>query len=482
MSIKGKRFSAWIVLAEILLFGCFAKAQNLQTIIKISAAEKINVEGKFTENDLSWTFSNSAIGAENLAARIRDFNLFDEQNRAVNFRKLIEGEYLAAARANKFCYTVGAKMPPNRLAAAHVSWLNDEQGILMLDDLLPQNAANRTAQIKFDLPDGWKIISVEKQTGATDFSTENYQKAIFAVGRNWRETETANLRLAISGDWRFSDREALETATEIYDEYRRLFGALPISKAQIFLIRLSKDAFAGSWSAEARGANVMIASADMPFKSQSIQRLHEQLRHELFHLWVPNVLALTGNYDWFYEGFAVYQALRTGVETNRIRFDDFLHTLAEAYQFDNFQRPQISLVEQSKTSRSGENSRVYSRGMIVAFLTDARLLRSGKSRSAKTVLREVFQKHRVPKQPIDGNRAILDILKNHPQLDALVENYVTGTSEINWKTDLEAFGIEAVEENSTIRLRVKSKLNNRQKDLLDELGYNNWRKISERRK
>lgn len=492
MSIKAKRFSAKLtVFTMIALCGGFAaSAQNFQATIKISAAEKIEIEGNIgeAEANFSWTFLDSATGAGDLAARVGGFELFGEQNRLVKFRKLMTGEYLAEAKASRFKYSVELKPPPKQTARAHVSWLTDEeQGILMLDDLLPQRAANenKTARINLELPDGWKIISGERKSGENEYSVENYEKSVFAVGRNWREIETANLKLAISGEWQFSDSEAADAANEIYEQYRRLFGAPPTGnrKAQIFLIRLPKNALVGIWSAETRGANVTIASADMPFKAQSIQRLHEQLRHEIFHLWLPNRLALTGNYDWFYEGFAVYQALRAGVRMNRIRFEDFLATLAEAYQFDSFEKPKTSLVEQSRTRRSGENSRVYTRGMLVAFLADARLLQTSKGkRSVETILRETYQKHRVPNLPTDGNQAILDILKNYAELDSLVKDYVAGTNEINWKTDLETFGIESVEENSTVRLLVGRKLNNRQKDLLNELGYNNWRKISEERK
>ena len=42
---------------------------------------------------------------------------------------------------------------------------------------------------------------------------------------------------------------------------------------------------------------------------------------------IPNDVNLSGNYDWFYEGFALYQSLKLAVGLNRIRFEDFLDTL-----------------------------------------------------------------------------------------------------------------------------------------------------------
>ena len=217
----------------------------------------------------------------------------------------------------------------------------------------------------------------------------------------------------------------------------------------------------------------------MPFRSQSAQRLHEQLRHELFHLWLPNHLALTGNYDWFYEGFTVYYALRTGLGMNRIRFEDFLDTLAQAYNFDNLQNRKTSLVEASKNRWNVENNPVYARGMLAAFLSDVAILNKSKGRrSISIIFRDVYQKHRRPNEPADGNQAILKILNAYSELNSIVEKYIAGADEINWKTDLDAIGIEAVaEENQIVRLTVKAKLNGRQKDLLNKLGYNNWRKV-----
>jgi len=491
MSIIEKRFSVWIVLAEILLLAFFSAAQEIDAAIKISPPDSVSVEGRFfwgssNRSKVNWTFLNRIAGAENLAARISDFNLSDKQGRAVSFKKLAEGEYLANEQATIFSYRVNAKPLPNAAATAHVSWLADEQGILMFGDLLPQFAANNqivAARIKFELPSDWKIISGEKKSGENAFYVKDIEKAIFLVGKNWRELETANLNLAISGNWQFSDAEALRTAGEIYEEYRKLFGESPVDKAQIFLIRLPKDVKFGRWAAETRGANTTIVSADMPFKSQSAQLLHEQMRHELFHLWMPNRLALTGNYDWFYEGFTVYQALRTGVAMNRIRFEDFLDTLAQAHNFDGLQSRKVSLIESSKNRWSGESNQVYARGMLAAFLSDVALLRESRGkRSIAVIFRDVYQKHRTPNEPTDGNAAILKILKNYSELNPIIEKYIAGADEINWKTDLETIGIEAKEENSFLRLAVKAKLNGRQKDLLDKLGYNNWRKASEVRK
>ncbi|MBA4122109.1 MAG: hypothetical protein H0X72_06565 [Acidobacteria bacterium] len=487
-----KRFSAAaIIFAEILIFAVVSWSQDIEVNLKVLSASIVRVEGRFLNGNLkqskrNWTFLRSIAGADNLGARISDFSLTDEQGRIVSFKKLIDGEYLADGEANSFQYQINLKPLPNAATLAHVSWLKDEQGILMLDDLLPQFFGDKqpiSAKVKLDLPSEWKIISSEKISNDNIFLVKSIEKAVFAVGKNWRGQEISNLNLVISGEWQFTDAEAAKVAGEIFDEYLKLFGEIPAEKAQIFLHRFPKETKFGRWEAETRGTNLMIASSAMPFKTLSLQRLHEQLRHELFHLWIPNNLALTGNYDWFYEGFTVYQALRLGIAKNQIRFEDFLDTLSQAYNLDNFQSQKLSLIESSKNRWSGASNQVYARGMLVAFLCDLAILKQSRGkRSINDIFRGIYQKHRVPNESADGNAVILKTLNNYSELNLIIANYVQGTENINWKTDLESVGIEEEGEKSSIKLNVKTKLSGKQKDLLDKLGYNNWRKISEKSK
>ncbi len=496
MSTIQIKFSATaIVLATILLLVNFVTAQEIEANIKITSPASISVEGRLTKETQNhslknWSFTNSIAGVENLGTRVSGFNLGSEKNQPIAFVKLSESEYLASDKAAAFQYQVSLNLPKDANGMAHVSWLDDEKGLLMLGDLLPQLPAKNqavAARVKFDLPVGWKIISSERNSGENSFEVKNVEKAIFLVGSNWRERELVigktNLSLAIAGEWQFSDEEALKMTGEIYVEYRKLFGETPTDKLQIALIRYPKEIKFGRWAAETRGANVTILSADMPFKTQSAQRLHEQLRHEIFHLWMPNNLALTGNYDWFYEGFTVYQSLRTGVSMNRIRFEDYLDTLAQAYNLDNLRNRKISLVEASKNRWSGANDQIYARGMLAAFLCDVALLGQSKGkRSISQVFQEIYRQHRASNAPEDGNAAILKILKNYTELAPIVEKYIAGAEKINWEANLESVGIEAKEENFITKLAVKMKPTGKQKDLLDKLGYNNWRKTWERRK
>lgn len=462
-------------------------AQSLEAKIKIadSSTNTIQIEGKIldAEKSQNFYFLNSFAGENNLGNRISNLLLFNEEGE-IKYKKLIEGEFLAEKKYNSFAYQFNAALPPNISAQAHISWFTKEKGILMTADLLPELGDKKSAKITFALPANLKITTVEKRLSENVFEVSDISKAIFFVGVNQREKEISvdkfKLNISVTGDFLFSDDELFKMSNDIFNEYRKLFGENPQKNAQILLVKFPSEAKSGRWEAETRGSTVTILSADMPFKSQSSQRLHEQLRHEIFHLWMPNNLNLSGNYDWFYEGFALYQSLRTGIAVNKIRFEDFLDTLARTHSIDSLQTQKVSLIEASRNRWNGANTQVYARGMLVAFLCDITILQKTKGkRSLSELLGEIYQKHRLPNQREEGNVAILRILENYPELRPIVEKYIKGTEKIEWQAELKNVGIVSKEENFSTKLMIEAKPNGRQKDLLDKLGYNNWRKLTD---
>lgn len=478
-------FYAALAFALILQIFSNLQAQTVEAKIKITDSN-VFIEGDFKDaetakNVTNFSFLKSYAVIENLGARISEVNLFDKNGQKVNYKKLVDGEFLAESAFAAWNYKIDLSVAKNISAMAHVSWLSSEQGILMPGDLLPEFAEKTSARITVELPKEWLISTTEKRLSENVFEVADVEKAIFYIGKNWREKEivlnSAKINLIISGEWQVSDDEASQTAQEIFGFYEKLFGGKSFEKAQIFLGKFPREVKAGRWEAETRGANITIFSSEMNFKTQSLQRLHEQLRHEIFHLWLPNGVNLSGNYDWFYEGFALYASLKTAVAMKQIRFEDFLDTLSRAHSIDTLQSRRVSLVEASKNRWNGTNTQVYARGMLVAFLTDIALLQKSKGKNSLTeVLREIYQKHNFSAPRQDGNTAILNVLQTRAELRPIIEKYIKGTENIVWQTDLDAIGIESATENFATKLKVKADPNGRQKDLLDKLGYNNWRK------
>ena len=480
--------SIFLLFAVCLQAALNTSAQTFEAVIDIDPVRSIAlVEGKlhsdgveFTDPNLS--FTASVAGHRDIAKRIRGVEIFDQQGAPVPFRKLIDSEYLAEGGVFSWRYEVDLAPLKDVNAAAHASWISGEKGILMLADILPIMKSPR-GRLKLRVPSGWNIFTTETSSIDDVFDIENAGNAVFAIGRGWQSGRPlepkSNMGVLVTGERHFTPAEAAEMAQEIFLELKSVFGEEPVGRNQVILSNFPMGSSSGQWQAETRGRNVTIISSDMPFKTQSLQRLHEQLRHELFHLWIPNGVNLTGNYDWFYEGFALYESLKLGVAVNRIRFEDFLDTLSRAHTIDNAGSQRTSLIQMSANRFSGANTQVYARGMLVGFLCDISMLQQSKGkRSAADLLKELFGKHRKPTAPAEGNTAVLALLKSNPNLVPIVEKYIAGSDKLEWASELAGAGIEDTDAGPLTSLRVKEKLNGRQKDLLDKLGYNNWRKLA----
>jgi predicted metalloprotease with PDZ domain len=351
----------------------------------------------------------------------------------------------------------------------------------MLADILPINESKGRLIVR--APAGWEILTTESGEADNVFNIFDASRSVIAIGRKWQRVQTPgpkfNIEIFVSGERHFTTTEVATMTREILAELQGFFGVDSGRRRQLILSNYPTASTPGQWQAETRGRNVTIISSDMPFRYQSLQRLHEQLRHELFHLWIPNGVNLTGNYDWFYEGFALYESLKLAVALNRIRFEDFLDTLSRAHTIDSAQSKRTSLIEASMDRFSGSNTQVYARGMLVAFLCDIALLEQSKGkRSVENLLTDLYAKHRKPAEPVDANTAVFALLRGNPKVSLVVDKYVTGAEKIEWVNELGAFGIEDADAGPLTTLRVKQKLNGRQKALLDKLGYNNWRKLS----
>jgi predicted metalloprotease with PDZ domain len=500
------RTANFIILPVLLFVAVTAQAQaqtqELEIRLKITAPSsaaaaataKVAVAGRFSDARAapkSWSFLQNYADVTNLGARVANLKFSDESGQTLEYKKLAAGEFEAAKAPASFEYEVNAEIPAQLTAAAHVSWLSATRGLLFAGDLLPRNLHDFAAKAVLEMPDGWRAATSENQISEKVFAVKNIGNAVFLVGTDWRSPfasrfEQTKLQFATAGEWQFTDAEAAQMSEQILTEHAKVFGAetpFPFQKAQILLLPFPRPADFDRWRAETRGSTVIILSAPTTFKSSALNRLHEQLRHEIFHLWIPNSLNLSGHYDWFYEGFALYQALKTGVRLNQIRFDDFLSTLGRAYDLAEAisrRRPDVSLLEASERrwiNSSGEL--IYAKGLVAAFLCDAALLRaSGGRRDLDVIFREVFQKHRASNQKQDGNAAVIRILKQNAELVSIAVQYIEGNSKIEWRNELSSFGITAEESAAgATNLKVVVRPNGRQKDLLDKLGYNQWRKL-----
>jgi len=268
----------------------------------------------------------------------------------------------------------------------------------------------------------------------------------------------------------------------VHKAHHEVFGAMPSKQGTLILFPFPQTVTASKWSAETRGSTVTLLMGKLPSKTAALLQLSVPLTHELFHLWVPNALALEGDYDWFYEGFTVYQAARTAVRLGLLTFQEFLSAIARAYDAYSagVDRDRLSLVEASQRRWVGGESVVYQKSMLVAFLYDLKLrsVSRGK-RSLDDVYRELFRQHHSAEgvaleaeRRSDGNDAAIAALSNAPVMQGFAESLIRRPVAVDLPSELPPFGLRIERLGLRTRVSVSESLTRRQRDLLRELGYN----------
>jgi predicted metalloprotease with PDZ domain len=189
-------------------------------------------------------------------------------------------------------------------------------------------------------------------------------------------------------------------------------------------------------------------------------------------LWIPNSIGLKGDYDWFFEGFTLYQELLTGLRLKHIKFDDYLETLGRVYASyrSATERDKLSLLEASERRWTTASTLVYDKGMLVALIYDLMLRRNSHGQASLTgiypaLLREAAGGGK------DANELVMRVLDARPGLERFSEQYVQSTWEIDLNRELAPFGLEVTNAGSVPRITVSKNLNGEQRRLLKALGY-----------
>jgi predicted metalloprotease with PDZ domain len=225
-----------------------------------------------------------------------------------------------------------------------------------------------------------------------------------------------------------------------------------------------------TWKAETRGSTVVL----LINPGAEVRRWKPQFTvifaHEILHLWVPNSLKLEGDYDWFFEGFTLYTALRTSLELRAIDFKEYLNTLGRVYDSYRANPDTLSLIEESERRWASAGSPVYLKGMLVAFLYDLLIRKeSGGQRTLVDSYRDLFSGRLT--DGADGNEAIISVLGSTTVSRAFIKMYVENSTAVELNQVLPAYGMSVLFTDKGSQLRVGGDLNQDQKQLLRSLGH-----------
>jgi len=450
------------VLLLILLCGGVASAETNRVTISVGDAGLVTVEARLADRSRSWSFRNAYAGVLGIAERVDDFRAFTGSGQDAGAKKIATGEFRSELDATRITYKVKVS-EVNAANVSHVSWLTNDSGVLMLADLLPRDFTN--ASIDFELPGGWQIES--SKTPLDD-------NAMFLVGRSLKRTSTTieqmPLDLVVSGAWKFKDGSALKAAGKVLKSYLELTGYKLRDRSTIMIAPLPVAVGSTKWRAETRGSTVLLLIDPAANFTNWIGQLGVIFTHELLHLWVPNSLRFDGDYDWFFEGFTLYTALRTALTLKIINFKEFLNTLARVYDSYLAYPEDSSLIDASERRWTTSGSFVYDKGMLAAFLYDL-LLRteSGGKTTLADKYRELFT--RAAADHVNGNDVIIGVLGSSPALEGFAKSYIETRQRLELERLLPTYGLTLDASGSSSQLRVSRGLTPDQKRLLRALGY-----------
>jgi len=458
-----------------------AEAQTLRVQITVTsvAPARIRIDAQFPAAINVLSFRNTYGGVLGLGERMEMLEAIKANGETIAVQKLAPGEFQTPEKVTRFKYEVNVTEPSRPAQMSHISWLNGEQGLMMLADLLPvptkDSASFTSALVMVDVPPGWTVASNARKEGSR-FLTDQPESTVFLMGPAIREKSqqlgSKSLSIITSGKWPFSDNDAIKIARQIIDEYSRVTRFDLKRNAVLMLLPFPGEAGPESWSAETRGNDVVLLLGRKASGKRVLSRLGIVLSHELFHLWVPNSLKLVGDYDWFFEGFTLYQALRMDLRLGLISFDNYLETIARVYDsyLSSVDHDRLSLIEASERRWTSPSSLVYEKGMLVAFLYDLTLRSLTECQaSLDDVNCELFRLSLTGQER--ANEIIIKLLSEQHGLESFAKDYVESAGKINLDSEVSAYGIRVQRGGSGTKLVPGRDLNKAQRKLLGCIGY-----------
>lgn len=446
-----------------------AQLQHSQITIQVTKPDSVRITVRARKPLRDWSFINSYGTALGLGDRVREFRAADTD--PVALRKISSGVFEADRPINAVTYEI--HLAVDTANPSQVSWLTAEGGVLMMADLLPIEVQNDgPIDASFALPDQWRLPSFFSQRKPLASLIKDPTNSVITVGSSIRtaskKLEGLQLDVALSANWPFSEAKLLEAATQVLKEYLNV-TRFRLENVRILVAPLPRHG-SETWQAQTRGSTLLLLLDPAANFKTWIGQLKVIFTHELLHLWVPNGLSLKGDYDWFFEGFTLYQALTTAVELKVISFDEYLNTLARVYDSYRSQADRLSLIEASEQRWTGAASAVNDKAMLVAFLYDL-LVRT--ESVGKTNLSDryanLFQIY--ASKTVDANEAIMSVLGFSAGTRELLNSYVEGRQPLQLNQTLVRYGFFLQAEGGLTNLKIANHPTTDQMRLLRSLGY-----------
>ena len=346
----------------------------------------------------------------------------------------------------------------------------------------------RAVQVKFLLPEGWKVASLIEQNG-TSFLAPNYDALVDSPAEAGRfddytfSQDGATYRVIVHADPKdYSPEQLLRSLRKITATETALMRDVPFSRYTFIFHFLKKGEEGGGGMEHRNGTAITIAAAQLHNHWESLESL---VAHEFFHLWNvkrirPQLLEpidyIHGNDTrdlWFCEGvtstYGELALLRAGLITRKT----FLSRLADAIDAlqsqpaRSFQSAEESGLEAwfekyNDYLRPERSVSYYNKGELLGFLLDLAIRHAtGNGAGLDDVMRclnEDFARQGRFYTRRDLELAIARVAPGFSGVEAFFDDYVSGTRELDYGTYLAYAGLK-LENQPPVRLGFESAVN-----------------------
>ncbi|AYV48830.1 hypothetical protein CFHF_24745 [Caulobacter flavus] len=211
---------------------------------------------------------------------------------------------------------------------------------------------------------------------------EDPRQSVLIGGRDLRILRAGPLRLAIRGDYAFTDAELSGALEKILEAERGFFGDY---QSRPFLVSASSIRSESGASFLGTGKHQAFAMAATP--NMTLDDMRVLLAHEIFHAWNPGRLGKTFGPRgyWFSEGFTDFYARRLMVRERLLTPAAFAAAWNETLR-DYASSPAIAMPGQEAAEKFWTDpyadKLAYQRGALLAAIWDMKLRQAGSSLDA----------------------------------------------------------------------------------------------------
>jgi predicted metalloprotease with PDZ domain len=365
--------------------------------------------------------------------------------------------------------------------SVRMSYLDAEHGFIMANTLLMYVDAlkHNSCMLKLNIPDQWKHVStslVEIPGKPNSFTASSYDELVdcpIEIGNHdIIKFEAAGVphEIAMVGKANYNNEQLSRDLSKIVEASTAIFGENP-NKKYVFIIHNTDKRQGGL---EHASSTVLGVNRNVYDDQYSYNNFLSLAAHEYFHLWMVKRLKPREfenlDYDnemytdmlWVMEGFTSYFEekimLRAGFHNENLFLYNLMHAMSTVQNTPGNHVQSVAeasydaWIKAYRKDENSENTQIsyYTKGMLLGAMLDLAIIHHSKSKySLDDVVKNMYQDFYKAKGVGITNADLKEAMEKagDMNLDSFYNDYVYGTSELDFAKYLSYAGIQIIDVN-----------------------------------